>query len=539
MGKKTIGSINKWWALVAVCFGLFMSILDITIVNVALPTIQKSLNASFSELQWVIDAYTLTFAVVLVTASRMGDIFGRKKIFIFGLGIFSIGSLLCGLSGDFSFFGTSNNTTLIISRIIQAIGGAAMMPLSLSIISTVFHGKERGMAIGIWGGISGVAIAIGPLIGGYLVQNINWQSIFFINIPIGVIGIILALWAIPESKEEKASRFIDIFGLVTFSVCMFCLVLALIQGNTKGWGSSYIITLFAVALVSLVVFVIGELKIKHPMIDPRLFKIPSFTGSAIAAFALSAGLYSLFFYLTLYLQNFLGFDALAAGIRFLPLSATVLLGAPISGKLIDKFGPKWFLVSSLGALSVSVFMATRISPSNTAADWIILLPTFIIAGIASGMANPPISALAVGTVSESKVGMASGISNVFRQLGMAFGIAFFGAMLSNHYNSLMQSAVNGLANLPAAAKEGIMTGVKQAGTIGGSLGLPNTPGYPAFPQAIQDAAHSSFISGTIEVIIIAGAILLVGAILSAFLIRNKDMVHIKEEAKNLEKETKD
>ncbi|TQR46400.1 MFS transporter [Paenibacillus popilliae] len=525
---------RKWWALAAVCFGLFMALLDVTIVNVALPTIQKSLNASFSELQWVIDAYALAFAVVLVTSSRLGDIFGRKKVFIIGLVVFSIGSLLCALSGDFTFSNTSYVTTLNISRAIQGLGASAMMPLSLSIISTEFQGKERGVAFGIWGGVSGLATAVGPLLGGILVEKVNWQSIFYINIPIGIIGIIVSMWAIRESREERSSRFIDIFGLVTLSVSMFCLVLALMQGNDKGWSSPYILTLFGIAVIVLLIFVVGELKIKNPMIDPRLFKIPSFTGASIAAFCLSAGFYSLFFYITLYLQNFLGFDSLQAGLRILPISALVLLGAPLAGKFTDKFGPKWFIVSALGMLSAAVFLMTLISSNDKPSDWIVLLPAFIIAGIANGMANPPISTLAMGTVHPSKTGMASGISNVSRQIGTAFGIAFLGAMLSNRYNIYLHDKITALNDLPAVAKENIITGVQKAGTIAGSLGLPgdasqNPYAYePIFPT-IQQIARTSFVDGTIDIFKIAGFILAAGTILTLLLIRNKDMVHNQQE----------
>ncbi|WP_067621450.1 MFS transporter [Alicyclobacillus acidiphilus] len=523
---------HKWWALAAVCFGLFMALLDVTIVNVALPTIQKSLNAQFSDLQWVIDAYAIALAVVLVTSSRLGDILGRKKIFMIGLGVFSTGSLLCALSGDVSVQGLSHIDVLNISRVIQGIGGSAMMPLSLSIISTEFHGRERGAAFGIWGGVAGLATAIGPLVGGLLVEKVNWQSIFYINVPIGVIGIILSAWAIHESKDERASRFIDVFGLLTFSISMFCLVLALMQANDKGWTSGYILTLFVIAAVALAVFITGELYIKHPMIDPRLFKNPSFTGSAIAAFCLSAGLYSLFFYLTLYLQNFLGFDSLQAGLRTLPMSALVLIGAPLSGRLTDKFGPKWLLVTALGLMSIAVFLMTRISPSDKAADWVVLLPAFIIAGIANGMANPPLSSLAMGTVHPSKIGMASGVSNVSRQVGISFGIAFLGAMLSNRYNTLVHNQITALkSGLPASAQTSMIHGVQSAGPIAGSLGLSSAAAsyrsQPIFPT-IQHIARTSFVDATVHILIIAGCFLTAGTILALILIRNKDLFHRQE-----------
>lgn len=529
---------HKWWALAAVCFGLFMALLDVTIVNVALPTIQKSLNASFSDLQWVIDAYALSFAVVLVTSARLGDIFGRKRFFIIGMGLFTIGSLLCALSGDMKLGSFSHITILNISRAIQGLGASAMMPLSLAIISTEFHGRERGTAFGIWGGVSGLATAIGPLVGGILVEKVNWQSIFYINIPVGIIGILLSIWAIRESRDDKSARFIDVFGLITLTISMFCLVLALMQGNDKGWSSSYILTLFIIAAAALLIFIFGELRIKNPMVDPRLFKNGSFTASAVAAFCLSAGLYSLFFYLTLYLQNFLGFSSFEAGLRTLPLSALVLIGAPIAGRFTDKVGPKWIIVTALTLLTIAVFLMTRISPSDQPTDWIVLLPAFIVAGIGNGMANPPLSTLAMGTVHPSKAGMASGVSNVSRQVGIAFGIAFLGAMLSQQYNTNVHDKITTLAipGMSAAVKQQIISGVQNAGTIAGSLGLPNDPTHPnpyvhlpIFPT-IQTIARTSFVDSTIDIFRIAGYILAAGTVLSLIFIRKKDMFIYRQDA---------
>lgn len=518
---------HKWWALVAVSVGLFMALLDVTIVNVALPSIQQDLNASFSSLQWVIDAYALAFAVVLVTSSRLGDIFGRKRIYIIGLAVFSLGSLLCSISGDIKIGSLSHITILNLSRAFQGLGGSAMMPLALAIISTQFHGKDRGIAFGISGAVIGLSTAIGPLAGGLLVQNISWQSIFYINIPIGIIAIFLSIWAIKEAKDERSAHSIDISGLITLTITLLCLVLGLMKGNDKGWGSPYILGLFGIAVIGLIVFIFVELKLKDPMVDPRLFKNASFTGSCIAAFCLSAGLYSLFFYLTLYLQNFLGFDALQAGLRTLPLSALVMLGAPIAGRFTDKIGAKWLIVTALSLLTIAVLLMSRISPTDKPSDWVVLLPAFIIAGIGNGMANPPLSSLAMGTVDPRRAGMASGVNNVSRQIGIAFGIAFLGAFLNSRYNQGIADKINALkvANLPAVAKQHMITGIQKAGTIAGSLGLPNDPSHPnpyannpLYPK-IQDIARTAFVDGTIDIFRIAAIILGAGAILSAILIK--------------------
>lgn len=529
---STAASSHKWWALAAVCFGLFMALLDVTIVNVALPTIQKSLSASFTDLQWVIDAYALVFAVVLVTSARLGDIFGRKRVFILGMVVFSLGSLLCGVSGDISLGSVSHIAMLNISRAVQGLGASAMMPLSLAIISTEFHGRERGTAFGIWGGVSGLATAIGPLVGGFLVEKVSWQSIFYINLPVGVLGVALSIWAIRESRDDHSQRTIDVFGLITLTSSLLCLVLALMQGSNKGWSSSYIIVLFSVAALSMLVFIIGELKLSHPMVDPRLFRNSSFTGSTIAAFCLSAGLYSLFFYITLYLQNFLGFSSLQAGLRTLPLSALVFLGAPVAGRLTDKYGPKPMVVLALTLLAGAVLLMTRISPTDQQVDWVVLLPAFIVAGIGNGMANPPISTLAVGTVEPRRAGMASGVNNVSRQVGIAFGIAFLGAVLNSRYNALVSDRITALQvpGLPAAAKQAMIAGIQKAGTIAGSLGLsggsrPNPYAHqPVFP-ALRQIARASFVDGTVDIFRIAAAFLLLGAVAAFLMIRKTDLVH--------------
>lgn len=520
---------HKWWTLAAVCFGLFMALLDVTIVNVALPTIQEDLNASFDNLQWVIDAYALAFAVVLVTSARLGDIFGRKKVFIIGMGIFTFGSLLCGLASDLTIGNLSNIATLNLARVVQGLGASAMMPLSLAIISTEFHGKERGTAFGIWGGVSGLATAIGPLIGGVLVEKVTWESIFYINIPIGIVGVAISAWAIKETRDEQASKSIDIFGLITLTISMFALLLSLMQGNDKGWSSTYIISLLTLSVVTFIIFVFGELRVKHPMVDPRLFKNLSFTGAAIAAFTLSGGLYALFFYLTLYLQNFLGFTALEAGLRTLALSGLVLIGAPLAGRFTDRLGPKPILVTALSLLAIAVFLMTRISPMDKPEDWVVLLPAFLIAGIGNGMANPPLSTLAMGTVHPKRSGMASGVNNVSRQIGIAFGIAYLGAILNHIYNNQIEAKISALSNLPQEVKAGMINGIQQAGPIAGSLGLhgngTQTNPYadnPLFPK-IAEIARTAFVDGTIDLFRFSAVLLAIGAFATLFLIKSSDM----------------
>ncbi len=542
-GGRTKPDKRKWFALAATCFGLFMALLDVTIVNVALPTIQRDLHATFADLQWVISAYTLALAVFLVTAGRLGDIFGRKRTFMVGLGVFSLGSLLCALSGDLTIGALSHIDLLLGARALQGLGGAVMLPLSLAIISTTFQGKERGTAIGIWGGVTGLATAIGPLIGGVLVARVTWQAIFYLNVPIGIVGIALSAWAIRETRDERAARAVDLFGLVTISVSLFCLVLALIQGNDKGWTSPYILTLFGVAAVAVVAFVVGELRRANPMVDPRLFANASFTGAAIAAFTLSAGLYALFFFLTLYFQDFLGFSALDTGLRFLPLSALVLIAAPLAGAQVGRRGPRPILVAGMVLITVSVALMGGISSQHSQDAWLVLLPAFIIGGLGNGIVNPPISTIAVGTVSRARAGMASGVNGVCRQIGTAGGIAFLGAVLTARYNGYIHDKVLALrlpaplaASITPQVKHTIITGIQQAGTIAGSLGLPNDPSHPN-PYAhsplapdLQRIARASFIAATTDILHIAAIILAVGALASLILVKRSDLLAPSEGA---------
>lgn len=533
-GGRSEPDNRKWFALAATCFGLFMALLDVTIVNVALPTIQRDLHAGFADLQWVVNAYTIALAIFLVTAGRLGDIFGRKRIFVIGLGIFSLGSLLCALSGDITIGSLSHTNLLLGARFLQGIGGSVMTPLSLAIISTTFQGRERGTAIGIWGGVTGIATAIGPLLGGVLVEKVNWQSIFYLNVPIGIVGIALSAWAISESRDERAPRSIDAFGLVTVTVSVFCFVLALIQGNDadKGWTSPYILTLFGVAALALILFVAGELRLKNPMVDPRLFANASFTGAAIAAFTLSAGLYALFFFLALYFQNFLGFSALNTGLRFLPLSGLALLTAPFAGAQIGRIGPRPILVTAMILLAAAVALMGLISPRPDQTEWLLLLPAFIIGGLGNGLVNPPISTVAVGTVSRNRAGMASGVNGLCRQVGIAFGVAFLGAILTSRYNGYVHDKVMALQSsyLPQVARQNIISGVQKAGTIPGSLGLPNDPahpnpyaGSPVFPR-VQHIAREAFIAATADILHIAAIILAVGALAAFVLVKRSDLL---------------
>ncbi len=304
---------RKWWTLLAVCVATFMLLLDVTIVNVALPAIERSLKASFSDLQWVIDAYALTLAALLLTGGSLSDLLGRRRVFVIGIAIFTFASLLCGLAGS--------PTVLNLSRGLQGIGGAFMFSTALALLAAAFPPRERGTAIGIWGATTGASVAVGPLVGGLLTDGIGWEAIFFVNVPIGIATIALALAKVEESRDPHAGS-LDWPGLLTFSGALFLLIFGLIRGNDEGWGSALIVALLAGAAVLLVVFVVVERRRRQPMLELSLFRKPAFNGASIAAFALSASMFAMFLYLTLYVQNILGYSPLESGLRFLPVTSS-------------------------------------------------------------------------------------------------------------------------------------------------------------------------------------------------------------------------
>ena len=324
-GIQTMLSLErKWWTLLAVCTATFMLLLDITVVNVALPAIQRSLHSSFSDLQWVIDAYSLTLAVLLLTAGVIGDIRGRREVFAIGLAIFTLSSLVCGLS--------TTPLMLNIARAVQGTGGAVMFATSVALIASAFQGRDRGTAFGIYGAVLGGAVAVGPLVGGALTSGVGWRWIFFVNVPIGVVAVILTLAKVQESRDPTSRR-IDWIGVAFFSVSLFTLVLGLIRGNDDGWTSTKILVLFVVSAVTMALFIVTELRVRYPMLDLGLFRRPAMIGVSVTAFTLAASIFALFLYITLYIQDGLGYGPFAAGLRFLPITVLSFIVAPIAGKL--------------------------------------------------------------------------------------------------------------------------------------------------------------------------------------------------------------
>jgi len=412
---------RKWITLAAVSFGLFMIMLDNTVVNVALPSIERDLHVSISSLEWVVTAYALTFAALLITGGKLGDLFGRRRIFIVGIAIFTLSSLACGLAPTSGF--------LIGARAVQGVGAALMNPASLSIITATFPPRERGQAIGIWAGVSAMALAIGPLIGGLIVDNINWNWIFFINVPVGVAGIVVSRLVIRESRDTSHEQSIDLPGLITSSAGLFALTYALIEGNRHGWTSPEILGLFAAAAVLLVAFVVVEHYQRLPMLDLSLFRIGSFAGSNLVAMLVSLGMFGVFFFVSLYIQNILGWSPTKAGASFLPMTILIILVAPLAGRMSDRIGSRWLMGGGMTLVSISLLLYQRVGLHST--FWT-LLPAMLLGGVGMAMTMSPMTAAAMSSVPVDKAGVGSGVLNSFRQLGGSLGIALMGAILASY-----------------------------------------------------------------------------------------------------------
>jgi EmrB/QacA subfamily drug resistance transporter len=496
---------RKWWTLTAVSVATFMLLLDITIVNIALPDIQRSLHSSFSDLQWVVDAYALTLAAVLLVSGSVADLIGRRKIFVIGLVVFSSASLLCGLA--------VNPLMLTSSRALQGIGGAMMFATSLALIAQAFRGPERATAFGVIGAVIGAAVAVGPLLGGVLTDTLGWQSIFLVNVPIGVIAVVVTLRTVSESRDPRSGG-IDWFGAVTFSSSLSLLVYALIRGNNDGWTSPLILSFLIGAGVAMVLFIVGEARREHPMLDLKLFRKPAFVGASTTAFFIAASMFSMFLYISLYLQNVLGYSPLKAGLVYLPVTLLAFFVAPVAGRLSARVAIRIFLAGGLALVGIAlVLMGGR----QLGATWTDLLPGFILAGIGIGMINPPLASAAVGVVDPARSGMASGINNTFRQVGFATGVAYLGALFQSRVQSKLGELLAGTPAAPHVSQ--IAQGVSAGGSRQVLAAVP-----PQFRGTVSHAANQAFISGLNELFIVASVTAFIGAVLAAVLVRQRDFV---------------
>ncbi len=412
---------RKWWTLVAVSFGLFMIMLDNTVVNVALPSIQRDLNVSVSQLEWVINGYFLTFAVLMLSGGKLADMLGRRRIFVVGLVIFTLSSLACGLA--------TSGSMLIGFRAVQGVGAAMMNPATLSIITATFPPRQRGTAMGIWVGVSAMALALGPITGGLLAEYAHWSWIFFINIPIGALAIVVARVVIKESKDTSAEQRLDLPGLLTSGGSLFALTYALIEANNKGWTSAEILGLFAASAVLLAAFILLELRQRVPMLDLSLFRNPTFAGANSTMLLVALSMFGVFFFVSLFIQNILGYSPVRAGAAFLPMTLCIILFAPVAGKLSDRIGSRWLMGGGMVLVSLSLVFFSLLDANSSFWN---LLPALLVGGVGMAMAMTPTTSAAMGSVAVDKAGVGSAVLNSMRQVGGSLGVAIMGAILGSY-----------------------------------------------------------------------------------------------------------
>jgi EmrB/QacA subfamily drug resistance transporter len=492
---------RRWWTLAAMCFALFMIMLDNTVVNVALPSIQGDLGASLSGLEWTINVYTLTFAVLLVTGGRLGDILGRRKMFLYGVVTFAVSSAAIGLA--------PNEAWLVAGRAVQGAGAAFMMPGTLSIITVTFPPQERGKAIGTWAGVSALALAIGPVVGGALTEYVSWRAIFFLNLPVAVGAVAVTLFAARESRDETTRHAIDWLGIGALSAGLTALVLALVEGNSWGWGSAEIVALLVTAAVGLAAFGLLEPRVREPMVDLSLFRSRTFLGANLVAFIVTFAMLAMFFFLALYMQNILGYSAVQAGVRFLPATLMIVLVAPLAGRLSDRLGSRPLMVTGLLLTSLSLFLETRIDVNT---GYGLLLPSFVLLGTGMALVMSPMSTAAMNAVPPEKSGVASGILSMSRMVGGTFGVAVIGALFQHLARDRLADELAG-TGITAAQRDRIVDNLGAAN---------NAAGMPA--QAV-DAARDAFIHALSNGMWLSACVALLGAILAFALIAPKTADH--------------
>jgi EmrB/QacA subfamily drug resistance transporter len=442
---------RKWWTLGAVAFGLFMIMLDNTIVNVALPSIQSDLHIGVSELEWVFNGYALTFGVLMLTGGKLADMLGRRRIFIVGLLIFTVASLFCGLATSAGW--------LIGARVLQGAGSALMNPATLSIVTATFPPRQRGMAIGIWAGVAAMALAIGPLAGGLITEHLGWNWIFFINVPVGILAIIVTRLVVDESRDTSPDQRLDLPGLLSSGIGLFALTYGLIEANNYGWTSPRILSLFAVAVIGLVVFVLLELHQRSPMLDLSLFKNGTFAGANSVMLLVGLAMFGVFFYNSLFIQNILGYSAVQTGATFLPMTILIILVAPLAGKYSDRVGSRWLMGGGMVLLAGSLFIFSRLDASS---DFWDILPGLIVGGFGMGLVMTPTTSAAMGSVPVDKAGVGSAVLNSMRQVGGALGIAVIGAIIAE--------SVNAAPGTPESAAQ-FVTGYQHALTVAALIAL--------------------------------------------------------------------
>lgn len=506
---------TKWYTLVAACFALFMAILDNLVVNIALPTISRDLHASTTQLQWIVSAYTLVFASLQITAGGMGDRLGRKKWFVFGLGLFTAASLFGALS--------RNIEMLIAARAIQGLGAAFIMPLSLSLISVAFPPEERAKALGIWSAISVSGLAFGPVIGGALVEYANWHWVFLINIPIGIIALFVTVAVVKESRDTIGDVALDIPGTVLVTGAIGALTWGLIEAGDRGWGDKYILLAFAAAAALLAGFIAVEARVARPMVPLRFFRSTTFTGANIDSFAVSFLIAGVAFFTTLYQQNIHGFSPVRAGLALLPLVAMMMIGAPISGMLIGKVPSRILISVGMVIAGFGGLLLLRLGIHST---YLTIVPSLVVMGLGMSLIFTPMTTATLNSVESAKSGVASAVNGAVREVGTAFGIALLGTIANRVYKTDYNRATDIVAarSNPSLAPlrpvvDAIGSGVSLAGrVVEDPKRFPGLP--PQFVGQVRDASAQAFVNGMDRAFVISSFAIFGFALLSFFLIKD-------------------
>ncbi|HEV2067313.1 MAG TPA: MFS transporter [Thermomicrobiales bacterium] len=508
----------KWFTLAAGCIALFMAILDNLVVNVALPTISDDFSPSGTQLQWIISAYTLVFASLQITAGGLGDRFGRKRFFLAGVVVFTVTSGLAAL--------VNSTEWLIAARAAQGLGAAFIMPLSLSLISAAFPPEERGKALGIWTAISVSGLALGPIVGGFIVEYFAWQWIFLINVPVGIAAFLVTSAVVRESRDESGTVGTDIPGTVAITGAIAALTWALIQAGERGWGDSLIIAGFVIAAVLLAAFIVIEQRTEFPMVPLRFFRSSTFTGANIDAFFISFLISGVAFSMTLYQQNVHGFSPVQTGMALLPLVVTMMIFAPISGALVNRLGSSRLIAVGMLVTGGSAFLFLR---TGADASYIDIVPAMVTMGFGNALIFAPMTTAVLNSVESEKSGVASAVNGAIRETGFAFGVALLGTVMNQTYRSQFNGsseirALRESADPATAPLQEVLDLIGRGINYGGRV-IENPDLFPGVPapvsSAIRDASSAAFISGMDRAFIISGISIILGAFLSLALIKDR------------------
>src|SRR3954469_13179028 len=494
---------RRWWTLAVLCLSLLVIGLDNTILNVALPTLQRDLDASASQLQWIVDIYMLVFAGVLLTAGSLGDRFGRKRALSFGLAIFGLGSLGSALA--------SSPELLITMRALMGIGGAFIMPSTLSILTATFPASERGKAIGIWAGVSGLGIAIGPVSGGWLIEHQSWSWIFLVNLPVVALALVAGRWLVPESRDDSAPR-LDAPGFALSFAALTSLVWGLIEAPSRGWTDGVVVAAFAASALVLAVFVAWERRAPAPMLDLALFRNPRFSASSAAISLAFFALFGVIFFLTQYLQEVRGYSALAAALRTLPVAAGLVVGGPFSAKLTERLGIRIVVPLGLTLVSGALYLLTL---ADATSGYGLIAGTLVLLGFGMASALAPATDAIMGSLPAAKMSVGSAINDTTRVAGGALGVAVLGSILASGYRADMDSAV---AALPPQARD-----IAQDSLAGG-VAVAQRLGDGRLAATAQDA----LLSGMHAAGPVAAAVALTGALVAAIFLPSRERAAVRE-----------